>query len=150
MININSVRLNDDGLLKTGDWKIISQEESTIILEGIISDDQKLPNNEDLSNILEFANKNLKKTLFHYLTDEEAKKKFGEQCESYIQKNGLPCVTSPLLEEMQYIRDIIRVQLKMHEELLDGIITRNTENLSLYVFYSVVHHRLSTLGWEKL
>jgi len=134
---------------KTDDWKLISEEENKIILEGITPNNQELPNSEDLSNISELANKNLEETLFHYLTREEATKTFGEKCEGYIKKNGLPCVMGPLFEGPQYMKGILKVQFKMHRELLSGIIMGNIENLSLYVFYSVIAHHLSKLGWEK-
>jgi hypothetical protein len=134
---------------KSDDWKTISQEENQIILEGVTPNNQKLPNSENLSNILELANKNLEETLFHYLTEDEARKKFGKKCEGYIKKNGLPCVIGPLFEEGQYMKGILQIQFKMHRELLSGIMMSNIENLSLYVFYAIIAHHLSKLGWEK-
>ena len=55
----------------------MQKRESLEFLKTVIHDNRKLPITEDFSEILVSANNDLETVSFQYLTDQEAKKKFG-------------------------------------------------------------------------
>jgi hypothetical protein len=91
---------------------------------------------------------NLDQTTLNYFTGDEAIQKFGDESKSYVKPNGLPYIMDPIRKELDYIRGIVRIQLRMHDDFLKGIIPFNINFLSQYVFYSFIAHSLSKLGWE--
>lgn len=134
--------------IKSDKWKKTSLPEITAILHNITPKDQELPDNKDITKLTEIANKNLKESEFKYFTKEEAVQAFGKRAEGYLKPNGLPCISNPIFSGTVYMRSILEEQFKMHEELLNGLLTPNIANLSKYIFYSISAHNLSQLGWE--
>ena len=133
--------------IKNNDLKNISKEEVEAILGSIITSNND-PMSNEISDILKITRDTLHKTTFSYYTTDEAIQRFGDESKHYLKPNGLPCITDPIRNEVDYIGGIIRIQISMHEDFLKGIIPLEIDHLSKYVFYSFVAHSLSKLGWE--
>ena len=133
--------------IKSNDWKNISKKEIQDILKSITSKNNSL-NSGEISEILRITNEKLDQTTLNYFTKEEAIAKFGDDSKSYVKPNGLPYIMDPIRKEFDYIRGIVRIQLRMQEDFLKGLIPLNINFLSKYVFYSFIAHNLSKFGWE--
>ena len=129
------------------DWKSISKEEVKAILRPITTLNND-PTSNEIADILKITREKLDKTTFNYFTTDEAIQRFGDESKHYLKPNGLPYITDPIRNEVDYIGGIVRIQISMYEDFLEGIIPLEINYLSKYVFYSFIAHCLSKLGWE--
>jgi len=136
--------------IKSSAWKKISEEEIQMILESISLSGSSLPKPSIISKVLKITNENLINTEFDYFTHDQAIEKFGSESESYIKPNGLPYIIDPIRSKFDYMKGVLHIQLKMHEDFLNGSLPSNISNLSQYVFYSSIAHILSKFGWEPI
>ena len=102
----------------------------------------------EVSEILKITNEKLDQTTLNYFTPDEAIQKFGDESKSYVKPNGLPYIMDPIRKELDYIKGILMIQLRMHDDFLKGMIPVEINYLSQYVFYSFIAHSLSKFGWE--
>lgn len=133
--------------VKSNDWKKISKREIKVILKSITLK-KNIPSSGDVSEILRIINEKLEETTLNYFTTDEAIQKFGDESKAYIKPNGLPYIMDPIRKELDYIHGIVRIQLRMYEDFLKGILPLDINYLSQYVFYSFIAHSLSKFGWE--
>lgn len=133
--------------IKSNDWKKISKTEIQAILKSVALKNDLLGSGE-VSEILKITNEKLDQTTLNYFTPDEAIQKFGDESKSYVKPNGLPYIMDPIRKEVDYIKGILMIQLRMHDDFLKGMIPLDINYLSQYVFYSFIAHSLSKFGWE--
>ena len=132
--------MNDEEKLNflTEDWvkEIISQ---------VTDKDSPLLENSEVSKIFNTTQNHLKKTKFEYLKEELAKNEYGEEVEPYLRSQGLPCVKLSGATDKTYIKEILAIQFKMHQDLSARVLKVDEASLSDYVYYSITAHFLCTM-----
>ena len=121
--------------IKSNDWKKISKTEIQAILKSVALKNDLLGSGE-VSEILKITNEKLDQTTLNYFTPDEAIQKFGDESKSYVKPNGLPYIMDPIRKKVDYIKGILMIQLRMHDDFLKGMIPLDINYLSQYVFYS--------------
>ena len=124
--------------LLTEDWvkEIISQvaDHGSPLLDGT-----------EVVKILQLTQKMLKGTDFTYLAKEDAKLIYGDEISLYLKPQGLPCVQLEGAKNKTYIKEILKVQFKLYEDLSKQRIKNDEVLISTYVYYSITAHLLCTM-----
>ena len=122
----------------TEDWvkEIISQ---------VADNDSPLLDEVEVSRVFQSAQKMLKETEFTYLAKEDAKTTYGDEINLYLKPQGLPCVKLEGASSKTYIKEILKVQFKLYEDLSKKSIKIDNGLISTYVYYSITAHFLCTM-----
>ena len=124
--------------LLTEDWvkEIISQvaDHGSPLLDGT-----------EVVKILQLTQKMLEGTDFTYLAKEDAKIIYGDEISLYLKPQGLPCVKLDGAKDKTYIKEILKVQFKLYEDLSKRTIKIDEAMMSTYVYYSITAHLLCTM-----
>ena len=124
--------------LLTKDWvkEIISQ---------VTDEESAFFDIDFVSKIFERTQNNLKDTIFEYIEEDKAKKEYGDEVKLYIKSQGLPRVKLNGTSNKVYLKEILEIQFKIYEDLLNDSSKVDEASLSDYVYYSITAHFLCTM-----